>query len=73
MSEEEFAELIQPHIDALREHVDVVRIFVSTDKGSGNNTTQCFTEGSGNLMAQLGQVKDWIIQMDEETRANVRE
>lgn len=53
--------------------MDSVRIFVSVDPEEGQSVTRSFDSGSGNLFAQLGQVKDWIIGMDELTRKHVNE
>jgi hypothetical protein len=53
--------------------VDVVRIFVSLDPEEGQSTTRHCDSGSGNIFAQLGHVKDWIVGMDELTREQARE
>ncbi len=68
MTGEELDALIVKHAAQLREHVDAVRIFVSVDPEQGESTTLSATTGSGNLFAQLGQVKDWIIEQDEITK-----
>jgi hypothetical protein len=73
MSAEELEKLVKQHVAQLREHVDVVRIFVSLDPEEGQSTTRHCDSGSGNIFAQLGHVKDWIVGMDELTREQARE
>lgn len=73
MTPEELEALVRMHISQLREHVDVVRIFVSLDPEDGKSNCRHLSCGSGNLFAQLGHVKDWIVAMDEEARQEVRE
>lgn len=73
MTAEQLEQLVKMHVAQLREHVDAVRIFVSVDPEEGSSITRHCDSGSGNLFAQLGHVKDWIVGMDELTRQEVRE
>ena len=49
----------------LSEHVDSVRIFVTFPALDGSPATGRLTDGGGNLYAQMGQVRAWLIQQDE--------
>lgn len=45
----------------LSEHCDSVRIFCTVHNPDGeDNRTVAIDEGSGNLLAQLGQVSEWM-------------
>lgn len=62
---------LQTKIDAaassLSEHFDSVRIFVTAHDG-GNAETQSCDSGYGNLYAQLGQIREWLIFQDTYAR-----
>lgn len=73
MTKEELRDLVELHVAQLREHVDSVRIFVTVDPEEGTHVTRHADLGSGNIYAQLGQVKDWIVGMDELTRKEIGE
>ena len=73
MTSEELEDLVKLHVAQLREHVDAVRIFVSVDPEEGSSVTRHCDSGSGNIFAQLGHVKDWIVGMDELTRNQTRQ
>lgn len=49
--------------DALLEHFDSVRIFVTKHNGE-KDTTSSFTLGGGNYYAQHGLVHEWLARMD---------
>lgn len=47
----------------LMEQCDSVRIFVTCHDG-GKELSQAYDTGAGNLYAQLGQVREWIVFQD---------
>ena len=55
----------------VRERFDSVRIFVTRHKDD-DDTTDAMTLGSGNMLAQLGQVKEFVSKQDEVTRDQAR-
>lgn len=54
----------------MAEYSDSIRIVVTYEKGGG--VTTCYTVGSGSIYAQLGAVREWLIQQDEASRIEVR-
>lgn len=50
---------IREVVARLMEHYDSVRIFVTRHVGQ-NDVTESFETGGGNLLAQLGQVQQWL-------------
>lgn len=69
MSPETEIEMLRRHASMLSEHFDSVRIFVTRQMHDG---TVSVTEGAGNFQAQQGQVREWLIRQDENTRENAR-
>lgn len=57
----------------LGEHFESVRIFASYKSEQGTGNTIGFNSGVGNLYAQLGQVREWLLKQDEFVRADARE
>lgn len=55
----------------LLEHFDTVQIFVTREKGEDSSTVNAHC-GGGNWFARYGQVRNWMVQADEETREKVR-
>lgn len=54
----------------LGEHCDSVRVLCTFPTEGG--VTRSYTVGNGNIHAQIGLVKDWVIRQDEYTRTNAR-
>lgn len=52
--------LVEQHVAALSEHFDSVRIFTTLYRPETSETSS-FDAGSGNFMAQLGQINEWIL------------
>lgn len=69
-ADEKDMELIQSHVDQLREHFDSVTIGVTRYESGGLTTN--IVRGSGNFYARVGQMKDWIIVQDEGTKVDTR-
>lgn len=53
----------------LSEHFDAVRIVCT--KTVGTNTRR-FSRGGGDYFAQVGAMRDWLVEQDESTRCQVR-
>lgn len=58
--------------DNLCEHFDTIQIFATRvqDKTDGEEGTVSVTCGNGNWFARRGQIADWMIAQDAETRKN---
>jgi hypothetical protein len=54
----------------LLEHFDSVRIFV-TRHGGPKSQTSYFDSGGGNFLAQLGQVRMWLMMQEENIKGSV--
>lgn len=63
---------VQSAVDSLGEHFDTVQIFCTRhDSGQvGGTITLCL--GVGNWYARYGQIANWMIKSDEETRTETR-
>lgn len=59
---------IEKCINELIEHFDSVQIFCSRDEPALEGGTIAMAKGSGNFMARYGQVKLWIVRMEESDR-----
>lgn len=59
--------VVRRALDVLIEHFDTARIFV-TRHDPGSDVTESHSEGRGNAFAQSGQVKDWILECDQDCR-----
>jgi hypothetical protein len=65
---------IRSHVEQLLLRYDAVRIFVSRTRPTGGGTeTIAFSDGGGNLYAQVGQTREWLTAQDERVRQHVRE
>ncbi len=64
-------DILQQVTAQLLEHFDSVRIICTSHV---DGSTALYTFGGGNIYAQEGSVKDWVIRMDalEDNRARVR-
>ena len=68
--EDKDMEMLRKHLSALSEVFDSVQIFTTRFLPDGNTMTA--SKGSGNWYSRYGQVKEWCIKQDEETRKSVR-
>lgn len=64
--------IVKSHLEKLGEHFDSVHIFASRHESGIEDGTVSVNLGSGNWFARYGQVKEWTIKQDEETRIGVR-
>jgi len=67
MPNEEMEKMVEDSADRLMEHFDSVRIFVTVHRGD-KESTKGITKGRGNYYAQIGQVREFIIRDDKQTR-----
>lgn len=56
----------------LSEHFDTVQIFVTRYDGGADKGTTRASKSCGNFFARYGQIRQWLIAEDEETRELVR-
>jgi hypothetical protein len=58
---DQIRQMVQEAVKTLSEHCDSVRIFVTKHACDGEtDTTSSIDNGAGNLMAQMGQVQEWL-------------
>lgn len=69
---EDILKMVEDIASKLAEHVDSVRIFVTKTGDGSTSNSGAITTGRGNLYAQLGQVKEWILTQDEYVKENAR-
>lgn len=65
-------ERVQKVVDELIEHFDSVQILVTRVETGELNGTVTLSLGAGNWYARYGQVKDWMIKIDERSRESIR-
>jgi hypothetical protein len=65
--------LVSEAASRLAEHCDSVRIFVSWHDDETAGYTKAFSEGRGNVFAQLGQIREWLIIRKEEAACKARD
>lgn len=58
-------ELIQRHACAIGEHFDTVQIFCTKETDTG---TRSKNYGVGNWYARYGQVRDWVLSCEAQTK-----
>lgn len=66
---DEQRERIQRIVAQLQEHCDSVQVF-ATFRYDGE--TAGISVGSGNWYARLGQIKDWLLRLDEQAKCETR-
>lgn len=65
--------IVKSAIDRLGEHFCTCQIFVTRHQPESDGATMNLAYGSGNWFARYGQVKEWIVRRDEESRQTQRE
>lgn len=69
---EQKSEMIHKHIRALAEHFDCVQVFCSCHLGDSKGT-RAFAIGSGNYYGRYGQIREWIVKKEEQSRCEMRD
>lgn len=59
--------------EALGEHFETVQIFVTKHEPEIEDGTVNIAWSTGNFFARYGQVREWLIKVEERTRKFVRE
>lgn len=65
-------EMVNAHVEKLGEHFDTVHVFVTRHEPTTEGGTIGLGIGAGNWFSRYGQIKEWVIKQDEQTRLNVR-
>jgi hypothetical protein len=73
MSADPDLDMVTEHCTKLGEHFDTVQIFVTRHEAGKEDGTVNVNYGSGNWFARYGQVKEWVLRRDEDTRVSIRE
>ena len=71
MTEQQLSPL-KKAIHDLGEHFESVQIFASTHQPAEVGRTVHASAGVGNWYARYGQIREWIIRTEEETKCSVR-
>lgn len=71
--EEQDLDRVQKCLNELGEYFDSVQIFTTRYESETEGGTVNVAMGTGNWFARYGQVQDWIIKKEEETRKRVNE
>jgi hypothetical protein len=71
MTEQQLSPL-KKAIHDLGEHFESVQIFVSTHQPAEVGGTVHASVGVGNWYARYGQIREWVIRTEEETKCRVR-
>lgn len=58
--------------ESLGEHFDSVQIFCSRHESGSHDGTIRVIKGCGNWFARYGQVREWMIREDEQSRCGTR-
>lgn len=64
-------ELLKNQAKVLRQSFDTVQIFVGKNDEETGVTTMYW--GDGNYYARYGQIRQWLLQEDEQARMEVRD
>ncbi len=70
-NEERDTAILKSHVSRLMEHFDSVQVFC-TRFDSENDQTISINRGDGNWFARSGQVREWLIKQDEQSRSEQR-
>jgi hypothetical protein len=71
MTEQQLSPL-KKAIHDLGEHFESVQIFVPTHQPAEVGRTVHASAGVGNWYARYGQIREWIIRTEEETKCSVK-
>lgn len=68
-------EIVERAVNALAEHFETIQVFVTrsnSEVGAKPEGTINVALGAGNWFARYGQVKEWCVRSDEDTRLSRR-
>lgn len=63
------SKLIEETVDNLSQHFDTVHVLATRYEGSD---TLNISKGSGNWYARYGQMREWLLKADEQTKIGTR-
>jgi hypothetical protein len=63
---------IKNAVEQLGEHFDAVQVFATRHEHGIEDGTLSFRYGSGNFYARIGQVSEWLEEMNEDARIKSR-
>lgn len=62
------------HVAQLLEHFESVRVFVTRSvRGDDGPASLGGSQGGGNFYAQIGQVREWLVQQDHRARMRIEQ
>lgn len=64
--------IVKKALHELGEQFDTVQLFLTSHQPAETGGTVHAAIGIGNWYARIGQVRDWVIAQDEETKCLVR-
>lgn len=64
-------ERIKTATNGLAEHFDTVQIFCTRHEGGNVDGTINVHWGAGNYFARYGQIKQWMVSEEEDTRSRI--
>jgi hypothetical protein len=64
--------IVDQAIKLLGEHFDTVHVFVTRHEPAQEGGTINIHKGTGNWFARYGQITEWAIKEEEDSRLNVR-
>jgi len=65
-------EMLRKSAEALGEHWDSVQIFCTRHESGAKDGTVNVKYGLGNWFSRYGQIREWLIASEEDTRVSVR-
>lgn len=68
MSENVDLKMLEKHLAELSEHFDSVHIFVTRHEQGESNGTINANMGTGNWFTRYGQILEWQVRQDENSR-----
>jgi hypothetical protein len=68
---EQDLERVQIAVNGLAEHFDTIEVFCTRHEGGMVDGTVNIHWGAGNYFARYGQIKQWMVSEDEDTRSHI--
>lgn len=63
---------VEEAVRILEEHFDTIQVFATRHEAGEKDGTVNINLGSGNWFARYGQVKEWCVRVEEDTRISRR-
>ncbi len=65
--------ILARNADQLSEHFDTVQIFATKYEPGDDGFALSITEARGSWFARYGQVREWVVKIEERSRLDVHE